>query len=65
MVDVGYADMEKGDFGYADQRRRAGPGPATRRSEVMDGGSGNRCAFTADPPSGSPFGREEMESLSG
>jgi len=57
MVDVGYADMEKGDFACGDQRRRAGPGPATRRSGVMDGGSGNRCAFTADSPSGSPIGR--------
>jgi len=51
-------EAERGDFGDADQRLRAGPGPATRRCEVMDGGSGNRCAFTADPPSVAPFGRE-------
>jgi len=32
-------------------------GRSSRRSGVMDGGSGNRCAFTADPPSVAPIGR--------
>jgi len=63
VVNVGYADIEKGDFGDADQRRRAGPGPATRRCEVMDGESGNRCAFTADPPSSSPIERGNVNEV--